>query len=235
MTDRHIGKIVIVGGGSSGWMAAAAFAFAMRREFCEIVVVESDAIGIVGVGEATIPLIMLYNRLLGLDEADFVRFTQATFKLGIQFVFLGKQCHTYFHPFGRYGGEFGMVPFHQYWLKMRDHGEPSDLDDYALTASAAHAGKFDNPGGAPPPNSPFATFAYAYHFDADLYGRYLRAYAERRGARRIEGKIVDVQFRGEDVFIESVQLESGQRIEGDLFVDCSGFRGLLIVQTLNTV
>jgi tryptophan halogenase len=234
VSDRRIRKIVIVGGGSSGWMAAAAFSFAMRRDFCEIVVVESDEIGIVGVGEATIPLIMLYNRLLGLDEADFVRFTQATFKLGIQFVNWGKQGHTYFHPFGRYGGEYGMVPFHQYWLKMRDHGETTDLDDYALTACAARAGKFDNPAGTPPPNSPFSTYAYAYHFDASLYGKYLRAYAERRGVRRIEGKIVDVHLRGEDGFIESVQLESGQRIAADLFIDCSGFRALLIEQTLRT-
>jgi tryptophan halogenase len=214
-------------------MAAAAFAKVLGNE-CTIRLVESEEIGTVGVGEGTVPHLKLFNNLLGIDEIDFIRKTQSTFKLGIQFRGWARPGDAYIHGFGAIGHDLGLLPFHQYWLKARQQGWAQDIGAYSLNTAAAVQNKFMAPATDVPPNSPLASIAYAYHFDAALYARYLRDYAERHGVRRTEGKIAQVLLRPDDGFVEAVALESGERIEGELFIDCSGFRGLLIEQALHT-
>lgn len=230
-SPKAITQIVIVGGGTAGWMTAAALSNALQQG-CTITLVESDDIGTVGVGEATIPPIKVFNRTLGIDENTFLKATQGSFKLGIQFVNWGKQVHHYFHPFGSYGRQFDTVSFHQHWLWAYKQGKAAPLDEYCMAWGAAEAGRF-----APPiadQRNILSTHEYAYHFDAGLYARFLRRYAEQRGVKRIEGKIIQVKQHEISGFIEAVQLADGQRIDGQLFIDCSGFRGLLIEQSLKT-
>jgi tryptophan halogenase len=214
-------------------MAAAALARALQFPVV-IRLVESEEIGTVGVGEATVPHLRAFNTSLQIDEVEFVRAVSGTFKLGIQFVDWGSPGSSYVHGFGSIGHEYRSLPFHAYWAKLRLQGKAQPLDAYSLNTAAAPAGKFMSGASDVPPGSPLAQVAYAYHFDAGLYAQYLRRYAEARGVQRIEGEVVDVRLRGEDGFIESVTLKSGARIEADLFIDCSGFRGLLIEQTLQT-
>jgi tryptophan halogenase len=233
-TQDRITSITVVGGGSAGWMAAAALATYLGKG-ASIRLIESEEIGIVGVGEASVPHIKLFNgQWLGIAEADFVKRTQATVKLGIQFRDWGRIGDSYIHGFGAIGRSLGPLPFHQFWLKLHQSGRAGPIGEYSPQTVMAPQGRFAPADRNAPPNSPLADIAYAYHFDATLYARFLRELAEQRGVQRIEGKIIKVNQRADDGFIESVTLESGQRVDGELFIDCSGFRGLLIEQTLNT-
>ena len=225
--DRPISSVVIVGGGTAGWMSAAAISKSFGRTI-DVVLVESEEIGTIGVGEATVPHLSAFNRLLEIPEAEFVRETQGTFKLGIQFNDWGKIGDSYIHGFGTIGRDLGLMPFHQYWLKARAAGQAEDIGHYSLNTVAAPQGKFMTPPSDAPRNSPLAEIAYAYHFDAGRYAAFLRKRAELQGAKRIEGKVVAVNQDAESGFVESIQLESGQVIGADLFLDCSGFRALLI-------
>ena len=222
---KRVRRVVIVGGGTAGWMAAAGLAKSLGRTI-DITLVESDAIGTVGVGEAVIPLIKSFHALLELKENEFLRAVNGTFKLGIEFENWGRLGESYFHPFGPTGVEAWAAQFHHYWLKARRQGSKDELRNFSLEASLARAGRFTL-ASEPQPQ-------YAYHFDASLYAKMLRELAESDGVRRVEGKVVDVKVHSESGFIESVELESGERIAGDLFIDCSGFRGLLIQQVLQT-
>ncbi|WP_299307568.1 tryptophan halogenase family protein [uncultured Croceicoccus sp.] len=216
-------KIGIAGGGTAGWMAAAALA---KLTGCEVVLIESEAIGTVGVGEATIPQIRLFNRGLGIDEAEFLRATKGTFKLGIAFDGWRRDGESYMHAFGHVGRGAGLLPFHQLWLRGRELGVAKDLSAYALNDRAARAGKMQMaPGGGA------ADMPWAYHFDASLYAGFLRRFAEAHGAERIEGRIVSVERDGESGAIRALTLDAERRVEADFFLDCTGFRALLTDET----
>jgi tryptophan 7-halogenase len=226
MTAPPISSIVIVGGGTAGWMTAAAAGRFLNDGRRTITLVESDAIGTVGVGEATIPPIRDFNHRLGIDEREFIRETGATFKLGIEFVNWRRDGVRYLHPFGNIGHDFEGVAFHQYWLKHRIGA----FDDYSLAAQAARRDRFAHP--VADPRSPLGGLAYAYHFDAGLYAAYLRRLAEQSGVARVEGTVADVQRDAETGHVTAVVLSDGRRVAGELFIDCSGFRSLLLGETL---
>jgi tryptophan halogenase len=225
-----IRRIVVVGGGTAGWMAAAALARFVAPSGKRVVVVESEAIGIVGVGEGTIPPILEFNHQLGIDEAEFLRETHASYKVGIDFVGWTHEDDRYFHQFGQIGRPLNGVPFYQLWLKNRENRAVGPLRDYSMSAVAAAQDRFGHP--APDPADPLSQLAYAFHFDAAAYGRFLRKYAEQRGAERIEGRIVEVEQDAETGFVTGLRLDDERRVRGDLFIDCSGFRSLLLGQAL---
>ena len=231
MPGTEIKSVVIVGGGTAGWMTAAAIAKVIGPRLT-VTVVESDEIGIVGVGEATIPAINLFNQLLRLDESDFLRHTQGTFKLGIEFVDWYERGHAYMHAFGTLGKDLAYIPFHNYWLHEHLLGRAGSLWDYSFGYLAARQNRFarvDHIEGTPLPG-----LIYAFHFDASLYAAYLRRFAQQLGVRRIEGMVVEVLQDPEGGDVKTLRLKGGREIGGELFVDCSGFRGLLIEGALKT-
>ncbi|WP_305098532.1 tryptophan halogenase family protein [Croceibacterium aestuarii] len=225
MDGQAVKRVVIAGGGTAGWTVAAALAKNLGS-LLEISLVESDAIGTVGVGESTIPTARRFHELLGIDERSFVCATQASFKLGIAFEDWAKIGDRYFHAFGVTGQSTWLADFHHVWLQAREQGLAGEFGDYCLELQAAEAGKFEGGKGS--------RLNYAYHLDASAYGRFLRAFAEPLGVRRIEGKIAQVDLASDTGFIEALVLESAERVAGDLFIDCTGFRGLLIEEALAT-
>jgi len=229
MSQRPPYRITIIGGGTAGWMAAAICARVCGAH-CQISLVESDEIGTVGVGEATIPQLQLLHNVLGIDEDAFMRATQASFKLGIEFVGWGTANSRYIHAFGPIGQQVGLVPFHHYWLRAQAAGETHSLWDYSFNAATAYAGKMARGQAAMLHN--VGGLGHAFHFDAGLYARFLRAYAEGRGVIRHEGRITHAERHGENGDVTAVRLASGAAIRGDLFLDCSGFAALLLGQTL---
>ena len=228
--NNLVTSIVIVGGGSAGWMTAAALSSLLDPRSVKITLIESEEIGTVGVGEATIPDIINFNAILGIKETDFLRATNGTFKLGIEFNNWGRLGDTYFHPFGEHGVDMQGIDFHQYWMRFQRANPGSSIEEFSLSAVASRAGKFAMPTNDP--RSVLSQLRYAYHFDATAYARFLRDYAEQRGVKRVEGKVVEVNLKDETGFISDVQLEDGSKLIGDLFFDCSGFRALLLGDAL---
>jgi len=229
MRDRDARQIVIAGGGTAGWMAAATLARFLGQT-AAITLVESDAIGTIGVGEATIPQIHLFNHGLGIDERQFVAATKASFKLGIEFQDWLRPGHRYMHAFGIVGRGSGITPFRQLWARARLAGRAGEYGQYSFNETAARGGKMAGPsgGGAIP------DLTYAYHFDASLFAAFLRRYAEARGVVRIEGTIDCVDRDGESGDIAAIEVSGGRRVEGDLFIDCTGFRSMLLGEGLGT-
>jgi tryptophan halogenase len=212
-------KVVVAGGGTAGWLTAYSLITRLGNVL-DITLVESDQIGTVGVGEATIPTMRTYHRLVGIDEKEFMTATQATFKLGIQFDNWGQQGDSYFHSFGEIGQRSWMAEFHEFWMEAKAQGFGGSLDDYCLELKAAQANKFATFAGKKPLN-------FAYHLNATAYAAYLRKKSEIAGVNRIEGRIEDIQ-NDETGNISSLTLDSGNKVCGDVFIDCTGFRGLLI-------
>ena len=223
-------SIVIVGGGTAGWMTAAALSQVLGPNRCELTLIESDAIPTVGVGEATIPSLASFHQLLGIREADFVLATRATFKLAIEFRDWHALGDRFLHPFGLYGVGVDQALFQAYWLRGQARGRASPLEEWSVSGLAARQGRFGHPASRTPALS---QLSYAYHFDALAYARYLRSHAEARGVRRIAATIADARV-DERGMIEAVRLTDGRAVAGDFFVDCSGFHSLLLGQALKT-
>ena len=224
--------LIIAGGGSAGWMAAALFARLRPAPDTRITLVESDAIGTIGVGEATVPILQEFNRLLGLHEPEFVAATQGSFKLGIEFVDWGQIGNRHFHGFGDHGAPIEGISPHHHWHRLRTAGRLGDpIDRWSMPALAAAQDRFAPPEAL---RGEAAEYRYAYHFDAGLYAALLRDYAEARGVTRIEGRILDVVRDGESGDLRALLLEGERRVDGDVFLDCTGFASQLLGQHLGT-
>ena len=229
--DTRIRSIAIVGGGTAGWMAAAILARALPGFGCAITVVESADIGIIGVGEATIPPIIDLLRFLDINEADFIRHTRSTYKLGIKFTDWRRPGHSYWHPFGTFGAAINRRPFFHAWLKAKAEGLEPRFNDFSLCATLGDGGRFRHPD--PSAGGPLAGLRYALHFDAGLVAQYLRAYAEKLGVVRMERTVAHATQRG-DGFLDELCFTDGSTLAADLYIDASGFRGVLIEQVLET-
>jgi len=232
MMKAQVQKIVIVGGGTAGWMAAASLSQQYAGKPVSIQLIESDAIGILGVGEATVPGMRVYIKELGIREPEFIKATDATFKLGIEFKDWYKVGRSFFHPFAAYGAPIANLDFYQCWLQLNKHGYHHNLEDFCLGTQLARQNRFALPDIHA--DTDLSRYNYAYHFDASLFAKFLRGYAEARGVQRTEGKITSVNLDKDDGSIASVVVDSYGEVTGDFFVDCSGFRGLLIEETMKT-
>lgn len=232
LTRMQINKICILGGGTAGWMTAAGLSHKFKGLPVSIELVESDEIGTIGVGEASLPHIRSFNNVLGIDEPGFMKATEATFKLGIEFCNWGRIGDRYIHPFGDFGSPIDGLPFYQYWLRLRQLGDSSRLQDYSFSIVAAENARFRHPSTEH--GRIESTFGYAYQFDASRYARFLRQYSEANGVVRTEGKVVASTLNPTTGFVESISLNGERTVAADLFVDCSGFRGVLIEQALKT-
>lgn len=230
-TDGPIEKLVILGGGTAGWMAAAAISKVFHKSPLEITVIESSHIGSVGVGEATIPEMVNFNQMLGIDEKEFLRFTKGTFKLGIEFVDWTKPGESYIHPFGRYGNPMDSIPFFHHWQKLFNQGKAQPLKEYCLAIKSCELNKFARPVNIP--NSPLSEIAYAFHFDAGLYAKFLRRESEKRGVKCVDAVVNKVSKNTGNGYIDTLVLDDGREVRGDFFIDCSGFKGILIEQALH--
>ncbi|MDE1916709.1 MAG: tryptophan 7-halogenase [Sphingomonadales bacterium] len=227
MSETPIGSITILGGGTAGWMAATMLARRLSHQRMTITLVESEEIGIIGVGEATVPVFRLFNETLGLDEHEFMRATRGSYKLGIKFCDWGVVGNTHFHGFGDYGEPLQAVAPHQHWMRLRQSGETAPIDDYSAPYALARKGKFT------PADPRDPRYSHAYHFDAALYARALRNHAEAAGVRRVEGRLADVEQDSETGHIRSLILTDGTRVDGDFFLDCTGFAAELIGKRLH--
>ena len=219
-------KIVVLGGGTAGWSAAAMLSERYKRLKPQITLIESPDIATVGVGEATVPGILAVHKNLKLSEREFIKATQATFKLGIEFKDWNHLGGGFFHPFSQFGMAVGGVDFHQCWAKLQQAGSPYPLTDFSLCATLAKEGRFALPDNES--QNPLVWYGYAYHFDATLYAKFLREYSEKRGVRRIAATVTSVEKNPKNGFIKTLHLDSGECVAGDLFVDCSGFRSILL-------
>jgi tryptophan halogenase len=228
LNPERVQSIAIVGGGSAAWLAAATLARLLKPEFCAIRVVDSARAATGAFSEVALPTFHRLNGLLGINEADLLQRTRGTYRLGARFSDWGRRGDRYFHTFSPIGARLDAVPFHHYWMKLRRLGDPTGIEEYSIATAAAKMLRFAPPG--PDRRSVSSLYSYGYHFDAGLLARYLREYAQAHGVTRVDRDVVQVHLRGEDGFIDALQLDDGSRVRADLYIDCGGTEGPLMRQ-----